>query len=121
MYLRELKLTNFKNCESADLQFSENVNCFVGLNGAGKTNILDAIYYLSFCKSFFGATDKQNIRHEQDFFAIHGLYSHDGKDDEMVSCVQKREQKKSFRFNKKESAIPAATRTSSYSTTRTAW
>lgn len=102
MYLRELKLTNFKNCESADLQFSENVNCFVGLNGAGKTNILDAIYYLSFCKSFFGATDKQNIRHEQDFFAIHGLYSHDGKDDEMVSCVQKREQKKSFRFNKKE-------------------
>ena len=81
---------------------SEKVNCFVGLNGAGKTNILDSIYYLSFCKSFFGAVDKQNIRHEQDFFAIHGVYSHDGKDDELVSCVQKREAKKSFRFNKKE-------------------
>ena len=102
MYLHELKLTNFKNCESADLQLSENVNCFVGLNGAGKTNILDSIYYLSFCKSFFSASDKQNIRHEQDFFAIHGVYSHDGKDDELVSCVQKRDQKKSFRFNKKE-------------------
>ena len=45
MYLHELKLTNFKNCESADLQLSENVNCFVGLNGAGKTNILDSIYF----------------------------------------------------------------------------
>ena len=45
MYLKELRLANFKNCESADLAFSEKVNCFVGLNGAGKTNILDSIYY----------------------------------------------------------------------------
>ena len=102
MYLHELKLTNFKNCETADLLFSEKVNCFVGLNGAGKTNILDSIYYLSFCKSFFGAADKLNIRHEQDFFAIHGIYRHDERDDELVSCVQKRDAKKSFRFNKKE-------------------
>lgn len=102
MYLRELKLTNFKNCETADLLFSKNVNCFVGLNGAGKTNILDSIYYLSFCKSFFGATDKLNIRHEQDYFAIHGTYCHPEKDDELVSCVQKRDAKKSFRYNKKE-------------------
>lgn len=102
MFLRELKLTNFKNCESADLLFSEKVNCFVGLNGAGKTNILDSIYYLSFCKSYFAATDKQNIRHDQDFFAIHGVYSHPDKEDEGVSCVQKRESKKSFRWNKKE-------------------
>ena len=102
MYLHELKLANFKNCEMADLLFSENVNCFVGLNGAGKTNILDSIYYLSFCKSFFGATDKQNIRHGEDFFAIHGTYCHSDKDDELVSCVQKRDAKKSFRFNKKE-------------------
>lgn len=102
MYLRELKLTNFKNCESADLVMSEKVNCFVGLNGAGKTNILDAIYYLSFCKSFFGSTDKMNIRHDQDFFCIHGSYSHDEKDDELVSCIQKRDSQKSFRFNKKE-------------------
>ncbi|MBR3699754.1 MAG: DNA replication/repair protein RecF [Bacteroidales bacterium] len=102
MYLKELRLANFKNCESADLTFSENVNCFVGLNGAGKTNILDSIYYLSFCKSFFGATDKLNIRHDQDFFSIHGTYGFDDKENELVSCVQKRDAKKSFRFNKKE-------------------
>ena len=102
MYLKELRLTNFKNCESAELAFSEKVNCFVGLNGAGKTNILDSIYYLSFCKSFFGSIDKQNIRHDQEFFSVHGIYGFDDKDDEMVSCVQKRDTKKSFKFNKKE-------------------
>ena len=102
MYLRELKLTNFKNCETADLLLSEKVNCFVGLNGAGKTNILDSIYYLSFCKSFFGAADKLNIRHEEDFFAIHGTYCHPEREEDLVSCVQKRDAKKSFRCNKKE-------------------
>ena len=102
MYLKELRLANFKNCESAELTFSEKVNCFVGLNGAGKTNILDSIYYLSFCKSFFSATDKLNIRHDQDFFSIHGTYSFDDKENELVSCVQKRDAKKSFKFNKKE-------------------
>jgi recF protein len=102
MYLRELRLANFKNCESTEIFFSEKVNCFIGLNGAGKTNILDAIYYLSFCKSFFNAADKMNIRHEQDFFSIQGIYSSQDKDDEIISCVQKRDAKKSFRFNKKE-------------------
>ena len=96
MYLKELRLANFKNCESADLAFSEKVNCFVGLNGAGKTNVLDSIYYLSFCKSFFNATDKLNIRHDQDFFSIHGTYGFDDKENESVSCVQKRDAKKSF-------------------------
>ena len=95
-------MANFKNCESAELVFSEKLNCFVGLNGAGKTNILDSIYYLSFCKSFFSSVDKQNIRHEQDFFSIHGTYSFDDKENESVSCVQKRDSKKSFKFNKKE-------------------
>ena len=102
MYLHELKLANFKNCASADLVFSDKVNCFVGSNGAGKTNILDAIYCLSFCKSFFTSTDKLNIRHGEDFFSIHGVYSGQGKDNELVSCVQKKESKKSFKFNKKE-------------------
>lgn len=102
MYLKELRLANFKNCESAELVFSEKLNCFVGLNGAGKTNILDSIYYLSFCKSFFSSVDKQNIRHDQDFFSIHGTYSFDDKENESVSCIQKRDAKKSFKFNKKE-------------------
>lgn len=102
MYLHELKLANFKNCAAADIVFSDKVNCFVGSNGAGKTNILDAIYCLSFCKSFFTSMDKLNIRHGEDFFSIHGVYSGEGKDNELVSCVQKKEAKKSFRFNKKE-------------------
>ena len=102
MYLKSLRLANFKNCESAELAFSEKVNCLVGLNGAGKTNVLDSIYYLSFCKSFFNAADKLNIRHDQDFFSIHGVYGFDDKEDELVSCVQKRDSKKSFKRNKKE-------------------
>jgi DNA replication and repair protein RecF len=53
MFLEQLKLTDFKNYSSASLNFSEKINCFIGNNGAGKTNILDAIYYLSFCKSYF--------------------------------------------------------------------
>ena len=102
MFLKELKLTNFKNCESADMQFSEKINCFVGLNGAGKTNILDAIYYLAFCKSYFTTTDKQNIRHGGDFFAIHGDFVTDNNETETISCVQKEATKKSFKCNKKE-------------------
>ncbi len=102
MYLHKLKLANFKNCASADIVFGDKVNCFVGRNGAGKTNILDAIYCLSFCKSFFTSIDKLNIRHGEDFFSIHGVYSGEGKENELVSCVQKREAKKSFKFNKKE-------------------
>ena len=102
MFLKELKLTNFKNCESADLRFSEKINCFVGLNGAGKTNILDAIYYLAFCKSYFTTTDKQNIRHGEDFFAVHGDFVADNDESQTISCVQKENAKKSFKCNKKE-------------------
>lgn len=102
MYLKELKLVNFKNCESADLHFSEKINCFVGLNGAGKTNILDAVYYLAFCKSYFTTADKQNIRHGEDFFAIHGDFVTDNNEKETISCVQKGNAKKSFKYNKKE-------------------
>ncbi len=102
MFLKELKLTNFKNCESADLRFSEKINCFVGLNGAGKTNILDAIYYLAFCKSYFTTTDRQNIRHGEDFFAVHGDLVTDNEETATISCVQKGNAKKSFKYNKKE-------------------
>lgn len=102
MYLQKLKLTDFKNCSSADLIFSEKVNCFVGLNGAGKTNILDSIYYLAFCKSYFTITDKQNIKYGKEFFAIHGDFCLDNDEIENISCVQKINTKKSFRINKKE-------------------
>ncbi|MBR2051576.1 MAG: DNA replication/repair protein RecF [Bacteroidales bacterium] len=102
MYLQELKLNNFKNCQSAELQLSEKINCFVGLNAAGKTNILDSIYYLAFCKSYFTLTDKQNIKHGEDFFAIHGDFHFDNEELHTISCVQKNASKKSFKCDKKE-------------------
>jgi DNA replication and repair protein RecF len=102
MYLCRLSLTNFKSYATAELEFSEKINCFVGDNGVGKTNLLDAIYYLSFCKSYFNPQDMQNIRHEEDFFALHGHYERTGETEDVVSCIQKRNQKKQFRLNKKE-------------------
>jgi len=102
MYLKHLVLTNFKNYKEANLEFSDKINCFTGNNAAGKTNILDAIYYLSFCKSYFNSIDTQNILHDEDFFAVHGTYHNLESSDNKVSCVQKRGQKKSFKLNKKE-------------------
>ena len=102
MYLKKLSIINFKNYPEANLEFSEKINCFVGNNGAGKTNLLDAIHYLSFTKSYFNTVDVQNIRHEADFFAIHGEYLRNGSPSEQLSCTQKRNQKKVFKLNKKE-------------------
>jgi len=99
MFLQKLSLTNFKNYNSAELEFSDKINCFVGNNGTGKTNILDAIYYLSFCKSYFNIIDSQNIKHNCDFFAVHGKYQNQENSADKVSCIQKRNNKKVFRLN----------------------
>lgn len=104
MYIERLQLTNFKNYEEVDVRFSNNVNCLVGNNGVGKTNLLDALYYLSFCKSYFNAIDTQNIRTGADFFAIHGSYMTDeetGRDSVTVSCTLQRGQPKKIKYNKK--------------------
>ncbi|MCD4789670.1 MAG: DNA replication/repair protein RecF [Bacteroidales bacterium] len=102
MYLQSLKLTNFKNYKEAKFDFSGKINCFIGYNGAGKTNILDAIHYLSFCKSYFNPIDFQNIQHDAPFFAIHGTYQKNHNLGDLVSCVQKRNHKKQFKLNDKE-------------------
>jgi DNA replication and repair protein RecF len=102
MYLKQLTISNFKNYEETTLECSSKLNCFTGANGAGKTNILDAVYYLSYCKSGFNATDQQNIRHDNDFFAIHGIFNTGNNPDDKVSCVLKRGSKKQFSINKKE-------------------
>jgi len=102
MYLRRLKLNNFKNHPEVALDFSPKINCFVGDNGVGKTNILDGIYYLSFCKSYFNPIDSQNIKHDEDYFAIHGQYDKNGETTDTVSCQLKRNQKKKFKRNQKE-------------------
>ena len=72
MYLQNIQLTNFKNYENADFNFSENVNAIVGDNGTGKTNLLDAIHYLSFCKSYFSSQDQQSVRFNADFLPFTG-------------------------------------------------
>ncbi len=100
MYLKYLSVLNFKNYDEAQLELSEKVNCFLGNNGGGKTNLLDAIYYLSFCKSYFNPIDSQNIRHESPFFVIEGKYQN--KQDELqLYCGLKKSQKKQFKLNKK--------------------
>lgn len=75
MTLQELHIINFKNIQEADLKFADKLNCFVGQNGQGKTNLLDAIYYLSFTKSAFNPIDSQNIRHDAEFAMIQGIYA----------------------------------------------
>lgn len=101
MHLKQLSLINFKNYPEVALSFSQKINCLAGNNGMGKTNILDAIHYLSFCKSFFNPVDSQNIRHNEGFFVIQGSFEKNGETNE-VYCGQKRNQKKIFRHNKKE-------------------
>ena len=101
MYLKQLSLVNFKNYRDFEAGFSKRVNCFVGDNGQGKTNLLDAIHYLSFCKSFFNPVDSQNIRHTEPFFVIQGVFEKHGEEQELY-CGLKRNQKKIFKKNKKE-------------------
>ena len=101
MVLQTLSILNYKNIAEAELAFSPKINCFIGDNGMGKTNLLDAIYYLSFCKSHSNPIDSQNILHEADFFMLTGHYTVNGTQEE-IYCGMKRKQKKQFKRNKKE-------------------
>ncbi|MBN2742830.1 MAG: DNA replication/repair protein RecF [Marinilabiliaceae bacterium] len=101
MILHKISVINYRNIAQADLQFCPGINCFVGDNGAGKTNFLDAIYYLSFCKSFINVIDSQNVRHHSDFFVIQGQYLNGDSVDE-IYCGLRQNQKKQFKRNKKE-------------------
>ncbi len=101
MILNSLSILNFKNYEQAELSFSPGVNCFVGNNGEGKTNLLDAIHYLSVCKSGFNPVDRQNIRLGEGFFILQGVFEKNGRSD-TIGCSFKRGQRKQVRKNKKE-------------------
>ena len=74
MHIHQLKLTQFKNYETGDFVFSHRLNCFVGRNGMGKTNLLDAIYYLCMCKSHRGVNDRNAVKHGMDFFRLEGRF-----------------------------------------------
>lgn len=102
MYLKRLTIYNYKNIEEAFISFSSNVNCLVGKNGEGKTNVLDAIYYLSFCKSSTNYSDSQVINHNADFFSLVGEYGGDENAEEKFFCSVKRQQRKVFKHNDKE-------------------
>ena len=102
MYLRKLSLLNFKNIAESELTFGPGINCLVGDNGAGKTNIVDAVYYLSMCKSAFGMTDGQAIRHGAEFFLAEGLYTSDHEKSEQVVCTFSRKSGKVLKRNGKE-------------------
>lgn len=101
MHLENLQLINFKNYEEAEIHLSPGLNCFVGNNGAGKTNILDAVHYLSICKSYMNVIDRQNIRFDQPFFSIQGLW-HKDNNEVNIHCAVKLGAKKVFRRNKKD-------------------
>ena len=101
MHLRKLSLLNFKNYAEADLEFSSNANAFVGNNGSGKTNLLDAIHYLSLCKSYFNPADNQNILHGAEFLLLQGSYDLGGEE-EQIHCGLRRGQRKVFKRNNKE-------------------
>ena len=102
MILKRISVLNYKNLEQVELNFSAKLNCFFGQNGMGKTNLLDAVYFLSFCKSAGNPIDSQNIRHDQDFFVIQGFYEASDGTPEEIYCGMKRRSKKQFKRNKKE-------------------
>lgn len=126
MVLRQLNILNYKNIREAQLCFADKLNCFVGLNGQGKTNILDAIYLLSFTKSAYNATDSMNITHGEEMAMVQGVYdlpadvpteegalssesmpreyreNSEPAEEMVISCGIKRGQKKQFRCGKKD-------------------
>jgi len=101
MYLSSLSIVNFKNYEQGDLTFCSKINCFVGENGVGKTNLLDAIHYLALCKSNLNPVDTQNIRYDTEFAVIQGTFIRKEKE-EVIYCSIRRNKKKQFKRNKKD-------------------
>lgn len=101
MWLENISLLNFKNYEELELSFSPQINCLVGENGSGKTNLLDAIYYLSLTKSAFSGSESQNIRHDASFFMLKGNFAKEEEHYKIQFSLQEG-QKKQF----KNSRIP---------------
>lgn len=100
MILKSLSLINYKNFESRDFEFDMKINCFVGFNGVGKTNVLDAIYHLSLGKSYFNPVATQNINHDADFFVVDGVFEKHEKTEKIIVSL-KRGQKKMIKRNGK--------------------
>ncbi|RZJ63956.1 MAG: DNA replication/repair protein RecF [Flavobacterium sp.] len=100
MYLKKLSLLNYKNIDEGNFEFDTKINCFVGKNGVGKTNILDAVYHLAYGKSYFNPLSLQNIKHGEEFFVIDGTFEKNGRTEQIV-CSLKRGLKKILKKNGK--------------------
>ena len=100
MHLKQLSLINYKNFESETFEFDSKINCLVGANGIGKTNVLDSIYHLSLGKSYFNPITSQNIKHHEDFFVIDGEFVKQDRTEKIVVSA-KRGQKKVIKRNSK--------------------
>src|SRR5690606_2384128 len=100
MHLQKLSLLNYKNLADAQFEFDARINCLVGANGIGKTNVLDAIYHLAYGKSYFNPMSVQNIRHGEEYFVIEGDFEKDDRR-EAVVCSLKKGQKKVLKRNGK--------------------
>jgi len=100
MILQQIALVNYKNFTSKTFQFNHKINCFIGNNGVGKTNVLDAIYHLSYSKSYFNSISSQNINHKADFFVIDGQYLKEDREEKIVVSLKKG-QKKTIKRNGK--------------------
>lgn len=100
MFLKNLSLLNYKNFDSTEFEFDRKINCMVGNNGIGKTNVLDSIYHLSFGKSYFNPITSQNIRHDADFFVIDGIFEKNEREEQIIVSA-KRGQKKVIKRNNK--------------------
>lgn len=101
MILKQLSILNYKNIAQAEVAFSHKINCFFGNNGMGKTNLLDAIHYLSFCKSYINTPDSQLVKDGEEMCMLQGFYDYEGQQEE-IFCGIRRKQRKQFKRNKKE-------------------
>jgi DNA replication and repair protein RecF len=101
MFLKKLSVIHFKNIAEFNTELVSDVVCITGKNGSGKTNLIDAIHYLTLCKSFLGSTDAQNIRNGESMFMIQGVFEHEDQENTVV-CGLKKGQKKIIKKNQKE-------------------
>lgn len=102
MILKHFSATNYRNLRTVGLDFSPNVNCLVGANGMGKSNVLDAIYYLSFCRGFASVQDASNLNHDADFFMLEGDYEYETGMKHHVNCAMKRGTRKRVKVDGKD-------------------
>ena len=100
MFLKRLSILNFKNIQAKEFIFTPKINCFVGNNGVGKTNSLDAIYHLGMGKSYFNPSATQNIAFGEEFYLLEGTFNRE-KREEIVVCSVKKGQKKIIKRNGK--------------------